>query len=238
MRETGGQEKLPNLTTEKLKRRIRVTPRDGSWRPAFLKALREQANISHACRAARISRNTASAHRERSAAFRAQWDNALKEAVEKDELLLSTYAGKGVPETVFLPGETVEEERVRYAKGPDGRLRAVAQKVKRQTYVEKTVYKPSVTALIFRLKAYAPERYREAITTHITNTTPQTAIAVKVETSVDRLPDAELDRILSQAAARGAFTGAALEQLKVAVPKLVGEGAGGNGAADHDGAAH
>ena len=234
MRDTAGLNKMQKLEAKKPKPRCRTgTPRDGSWRPRFLAALRQLANIGYACEYARVSRTTATRHRERSAQFRAAWDNALKEAVEKDELRLSDYANRGVPETVFLPSETLEEERVRWVKGPDGKVRAVPQKWRKQTYVERVVYKPSVTALIFRLKAYAPEKYREASQTHITNTPPQTAIAVKVETSIDRLPDAELDRILSQAAARGAFSAEALDQLQVAVPHLLpaAKGAGGDAAA-------
>jgi hypothetical protein len=55
-------------------------PRD--WRWAFLAELARTACVTLACRAARVSRDTAYRHRERFPRFRAKWDEALTIAVE------------------------------------------------------------------------------------------------------------------------------------------------------------
>jgi hypothetical protein len=57
----------------------------GEWAPAFLAALRASANVRASCQAAGISRREAYRHRERSAAFREQWDDALNDAVDSLE---------------------------------------------------------------------------------------------------------------------------------------------------------
>ncbi len=63
----------------------KVTPKKqgaGEWRPAFLAALRNSANVRASCMAAGISRKTAYQHRNRSAEFRAQWDDAIEDACD------------------------------------------------------------------------------------------------------------------------------------------------------------
>jgi hypothetical protein len=66
-----------------------LTPKKaaGEWGPAFLAALSKSANVRAACQAAGISREAAYKYRERSAAFRAQWDTALEDACDVLEAL-------------------------------------------------------------------------------------------------------------------------------------------------------
>jgi hypothetical protein len=53
-----------------------------SWRAPLLDALRDNPNISRACKAAYISRNSAYAHMRRYPAFRRQVDRAVARARE------------------------------------------------------------------------------------------------------------------------------------------------------------
>ena len=52
------------------------------WRPIFLATLRNTANVRLAAQAAGIARPYAYAAREQSAEFRAQWDEAMAEAID------------------------------------------------------------------------------------------------------------------------------------------------------------
>jgi DNA-directed RNA polymerase specialized sigma24 family protein len=47
------------------------------WRETLLAALRQDPHMNRACKAARISRNTAYTHLRRDARFRRQWEHAL-----------------------------------------------------------------------------------------------------------------------------------------------------------------
>lgn len=63
----------------------KLTPKKahaGEWRPAFIAALRNSANVRAACLAANVSRPVAYAHRDRSPEFAAAWDNAMEEACD------------------------------------------------------------------------------------------------------------------------------------------------------------
>src|SRR5262249_43111741 len=64
-----------------------VTPKKatGEWVPAFLATLRETANVRRSCEQAGISRTEAYRHRDRDEAFKAQWDEAIEDAVDKLE---------------------------------------------------------------------------------------------------------------------------------------------------------
>ena len=54
----------------------------GEWRPAFLAMLRKTCNVRESCKKAGVSRPVVYDHRDRDPAFRAQWDEAIVEAVE------------------------------------------------------------------------------------------------------------------------------------------------------------
>jgi hypothetical protein len=52
------------------------------WKPAFLEALRNSANVRASCRAAGIDRSTAIKARQRDASFAAAWEEAVQDAVD------------------------------------------------------------------------------------------------------------------------------------------------------------
>lgn len=104
------------------------------WRPVFLANLAETCNVSSACLAAGISRQTAYTHRQQYDGFKAQWDEALGIGVWTLEEEAIRRAVKGVDEPVFYQGRSVGAVR-----------------------------KYSDTLLIFLLKAHDPEKYRERI---------------------------------------------------------------------------
>ncbi len=102
------------------------------WRPPFLASLSTNCNVSRACRAAGISRQTAYEYRKTDDAFSAAWEDAIEEAVED----LETEARRRALEGCEVP--IIHEGRV------------VA-----------TIHKYSDTLTIFLLKAHRPKVYRE-----------------------------------------------------------------------------
>jgi hypothetical protein len=57
-------------------------PNTGEWRPIFVRSLATNGNVRLACRAAGIARSLAYRVRDEDAAFRAEWDEALDEAMD------------------------------------------------------------------------------------------------------------------------------------------------------------
>jgi hypothetical protein len=57
-------------------------PHAQGWKPAFLEALRNSANVRASCRAAGIDRSTAIKARQRDAAFAAAWEEAVQDALD------------------------------------------------------------------------------------------------------------------------------------------------------------
>ncbi len=57
-------------------------PSAGEWRPTFLAALRNSANVRASALMAGISRKTAYDHRKRSTKFRDEWDEAMEDACD------------------------------------------------------------------------------------------------------------------------------------------------------------
>lgn len=75
--------------------RQKLTPKKADeWRPVFLEALRNSANIRVACRAAGISRQAAYKARAASEEFRAAWDEALEDAIDMLEAIAQDRARK------------------------------------------------------------------------------------------------------------------------------------------------
>jgi len=70
-------DEMPETTEPKTKRRTA-----GEWRPVFLSTLRSTGNVRLACKTAGISRKTAYQWRNRSRRFRAEWDDAVDEAID------------------------------------------------------------------------------------------------------------------------------------------------------------
>lgn len=70
-------------TSEKtIKKAIKPETWDRSWHPKFLEALRLTCSPARAARVAAVDRSTAYRHRDELPDFRAQWDDAIREAVE------------------------------------------------------------------------------------------------------------------------------------------------------------
>ena len=105
-----------------------------SWKPLFLDTLRGTGNVRLSARNANITRQVVYRARDRSAKFRADWDEALEEARELLEAEARRRAAIGVDEPVFYKGEVV------------GHIR-----------------KYSDTLLMFLLKAHWPEKFRENV---------------------------------------------------------------------------
>jgi hypothetical protein len=72
------------MPSSKRKGGARALEKD-DWRPRFLLTLRKIANVNDACEAVGISRVTAYDRRQKDPHFRAQWDDALQDAVDRLE---------------------------------------------------------------------------------------------------------------------------------------------------------
>lgn len=128
------------MTPTPKKRTQGQRPRDDSWKTTFLESLSVMPNVSAAARAAGIDPTTAYDHRKTDAEFAKAWNAGLDQGfdlLEQEAVRRATVGGK-VTRTMTrtLPtGEVVIETS------------------------EET--KTSDTLLIFLLKAYRPERFRE-----------------------------------------------------------------------------
>jgi hypothetical protein len=76
------------------------------WRPTFLTTLAKMGNVSRACKAAHISRQTAYASRV-DTAFSAAWDDGLEEAADQLEAEAWRRAKDGVLKPIFQGGKQV-----------------------------------------------------------------------------------------------------------------------------------
>ena len=65
------------------------------WSAAFLKVLRKTPNVKAACKAARISRETAYKYRREDAEFAAQWADAIGHSVDELEATAFKLATEG-----------------------------------------------------------------------------------------------------------------------------------------------
>lgn len=104
------------------------------WYGAFLQSLASIGNISKACVAAQVSRQTVYRHRNSDPDFSAAWDEALEAAADLLEEEARRRAHDGWTEPVYQRGEHVGNVR-----------------------------KYSDTLLIFLLKGARPEKYRERL---------------------------------------------------------------------------
>ena len=104
------------------------------WRPAFIEALRQTANVSGSALIVGRSRAAVYAARDSSETFRRQWDDAIEDATDALELEARRRAFSGVEEPVYYKGQVVGGVR-----------------------------KYSDVLLIFLLKAHRPEKYRENV---------------------------------------------------------------------------
>lgn len=74
----------------------------------FLEVLREQANVSQACRAVDIPRTVAYDEKERDSEFAEQWEQAREAAIDRLEAEAWRRAHDGVDEPVFYQGDRVD----------------------------------------------------------------------------------------------------------------------------------
>lgn len=115
-----------------------IRAQEAIWHPIFLDGLRQCANVGYACTLAGIGRTTAYASRDRNPEFRAKWEVAIQEAIDKLEMEAWRRASEGV----------VREEPIMYQG------RQVATKV---------ITEHSDKLMELLLKANRPDKYREQI---------------------------------------------------------------------------
>ena len=77
----------------------------------FLKRLRTSLNVADAAKRAGIANSTVYRHRQTNARFRAEWDAALKAAVDEVESNVLRRAVEGVEKPVFYRGQQVGSVR-------------------------------------------------------------------------------------------------------------------------------
>jgi len=82
------------------------------WKPAFLAALREVPVVSRACAAVGIERSTAYRAADADDDFRAAWDDAMEEGVDRAEQEAFRRAVEGTDKGVWHQGTLVGSERV------------------------------------------------------------------------------------------------------------------------------
>lgn len=82
--------------------RLKLTPQKIE---RFLEALRQSANVSHACQSIGVSRRAAYDRRNQDAIFAAAWDGAVQEAVDELEAEARRRALEGTTRPVFYKGE-------------------------------------------------------------------------------------------------------------------------------------
>lgn len=111
------------------------TKRTQETRQKFLKALDgARGNVSDACEAAKLGRQTAYEWRQDSESFRAEWDAVVDKHMDALENEIYRRAFEGVDKGVYYQGELVQTEKVY-----------------------------SDTLAMFILKGHRPEKYRENI---------------------------------------------------------------------------
>ena len=104
------------------------------WKPVFLEALAQTANLTTSARAAGVTRENVYQARRRSPEFEAQCRNAVEQAVDLLEREARRRAFEGVLEPVYHKGEVVGHIR-KYSDG----------------------------LLTFLLKAHRPTKYRDNV---------------------------------------------------------------------------
>jgi hypothetical protein len=102
--------------------------------PTFFDTLASTGNVSEACRAVDVCRDSAYEHRKADAGFSALWDEAIETSTDALDLEARRRALFGTERPVFYQGEEC------------GRVREYSD-----------------TLMVFLLKAHRPEKYRENV---------------------------------------------------------------------------
>ena len=110
-----------------------VNARETGWKPVFLRSLRKLGIVGPACAVAKIHRSTAYRHYDKDPVFARAWESALEDACDRLEKEAIRRAAVGTLKPVFYKGEQC------------GSIREYSD-----------------TLLIFMLKAYRPEKFRES----------------------------------------------------------------------------
>lgn len=174
-------------------------PKFAEWRPAFLEALREWGNVTHAATVAGIDRSTAYKARERNSSFLRQWDDAIEHATDVLEMEARRRAERGVRRMKFHKGVPImvpvlgEDGEIVLEKAVDSSGEAILKKdgsplmVPRLTpYLE---HEYSDTLMIFLLKAHRPKKFRDNIDITSGGEKLETAVKTYVTISPDDWDD-------------------------------------------------
>lgn len=116
--------------------RDKATPKNAkapTWKQAFLRALRKLGIVGYACSVAKVHRSTAYRHYEKDPVFAKAWESALEDACDRLEQEAIRRACQGTAKPVFYKGDQCG-----------------------------SIQEYSDTLLIFMLKAYRPEKFRES----------------------------------------------------------------------------
>jgi predicted MPP superfamily phosphohydrolase len=87
------------------------------WRPIFLKVLRNTANVRAACEKAGVTRQAAYKSRNASEEFRAQWDEAIEDAVDVLEAVAQDRARKTSDTLLIFLLKAHRPDKYREARG-------------------------------------------------------------------------------------------------------------------------
>ena len=90
---------------------VDTSTRAPGWLEPFLESLRQNCNVTLACRACKISRFTPYAYREDHPEFRKQWDDAVDEGADVLEAEAWRRAKEGTVRPVFQGGKKVGHVR-------------------------------------------------------------------------------------------------------------------------------
>ena len=160
------------LAPKKKKRHRSTSAGKAGWQAKFLEALSKMPNVTVAAETAHVTRDAAYMLRGRDESFKAKWDTAVKQGIERLEASAWHRAHTGILKPIWMKdanGNPVKVDEVR---------------------------EPSDVLTIFLLKSHKPEVYREqrdvlslkaaAQTTNADGSQTQTAFAVQL--TAEELP--------------------------------------------------
>jgi hypothetical protein len=102
------------------------------WKAVFLEALRNTPVVRVACHKASVDRATAYNHKAKDAAFSDAWEEAIQDALDLCELEVHRRAAQGIEKPIYYQGVRID-----------------------------TLKEYSDNLLMFFLKGYRPERFRD-----------------------------------------------------------------------------
>jgi hypothetical protein len=124
------------------------------WEKAFLKELARVGNVTAACGAADVGRATVYEHADRHPDFKEAWTEALEAAADLLELEARRRAHDGVDVPVLYRGKLC-------GTWVDAQGQPVAEGTPAASLVPLTIRKYSDALLMFLLRAYRPDKFRD-----------------------------------------------------------------------------